>query len=261
MRGLESFKATGSQNGRERLEGDEEAIAIADFGSYLKNTESLERCRPGGWDDVCKDAVVESTQYQFLLSHFLLNNSNDKAALEVFWRRLSSRAREAHALEKLEALRLSVLSQVAVLKSLKRLGFAPHIAHPDEDAFEAIDVWADENAAVQIKGARHSDIAVEEADTLEFPGIAMKSGGFERHFNTRYTEEKFKKFSVKVNKYNEKYRTNPDQEKIKGYFIVVPEEHFSYTTGEPDEEFIETLRAKLAEEKILETIKKEKGLA
>lgn len=245
MRESESFRAAGQKSAREQTDGVEGATAITEFASYLENSARLEQCHGASWNSpLCKNAVVESTQYQFLLSHFLRNKSNDKDALDVFWHRLERTAREAHATENLKALRRSALSQVAVLKTLERLGYTPAIAHPHEDAFDAIDVWADDNAAVQIKGAKHADIAVEETDTLEFPGIESNIGGVERHFNTRFTEEKFKKFSVKVEKYNKKYQKN-----IRGYFIVVPENNFSFITGEPDEEFVETLRSKLAKEK------------
>ena len=88
-----------------------------------------------------KQQFKNLTEYQFLMTHFILQNSNDKAFLSDFWNILEKIGGQMGNLRDVHTQRNGVLTQVAVYKILEQLGERPRLSHPDEDAFEAIDLW------------------------------------------------------------------------------------------------------------------------
>jgi len=180
------------------------------------------------------------TQYQFLLTDFIIFNSKDKEFMKNFWRVWARIAENDGVLRQFNILKRGILSQVSVFKIFEALGFSPKLSHPKEDAFEAIDMWSGSGEAVQIKGTRDDDAAVLiETDEIGFPGVDIKDGKELKHLNS-YMQVQAQNFRAKLNRYN-KFT----QKDVKGFFIVIPHSKFDHITGEPDPEFVERVRAEL----------------
>lgn len=221
----------------DQLEG---VTVVIELGSFFENQKYLESCGvSSAWSTRCKKMVEETTQYRFLLSHFIKENSGDKEFLRLFWDAVDRLAQKMNALKEFHALRRATLSQNAVFKTLENIGYKPQIAHPREDAFDAVDLWTKEGA-VQIKGSpKKNDLIFEETDIIGFPAVEAEVDGETRHFDTHW-EQPIKKFSVKLKAYNDRYGKN-----MKGYFIVVPHQKFDAITGEPDAVFVQFIKSKL----------------
>ncbi|MDF1497282.1 MAG: hypothetical protein P1P90_04435 [Patescibacteria group bacterium] len=180
------------------------------------------------------------TQYQFLLTDFILFNSKDKEFMKNFWDIWATIAKNDGVLREFNILRRGILSQVSVFKIFEALGFTPKLSHPKEDAFEAIDMWSGSGEAVQIKGTPNDDAAVLiETDEISFPGVDINDGGELKHLNS-YMQNQAQKFRAKLSRYNK--FTKQD---VKGYFVVIPYSKFDHVTGEPDREFVNRVREEL----------------
>lgn len=195
-----------------------------------------------------RQMIEETTQYQFLLTHFIAQNSGDKQFLKLFWEVAEKAAKETDNLIELNRMRRGVLSQVAVYKILDAIGAHPTLSHPKEDAFHAIDLWA-EDQVVQIKGFRSGEPQLIETDTVSFPGTAVTRGDEVHHFDAYLTEE-LKKFRAKVLEYGKM-----TGKKLRGFLIQIPYHKFDFVTGEPSKDVIEFVRKNLPQPASSETKK------
>ncbi len=185
-------------------------------------------------------AIQSLTQYHFLLSHFVEQNSDDKAFLEDFWYTIEQLGVAANDLRQAQITRSGVVSQVAAYKIFKRLGRHPQLSHPREDAFEAIDMWSDDDTAIQVKtGKKASDELLLDTDSIAFPGIESREGDVVQHVNTDLMRD-IARFTTKSDDYGKRIG-----KKIKGYYAVIPRQTFDHVTGEPSEEIVERFRERL----------------
>lgn len=141
-------------------------------------------------------------------------------------------------LEILHRFRKSALSQVAILKVLEALGKRPRVAHPQEDAFHAIDLWMDQESVIQIKGGSKK-AAVIETDAISFPGIEVQGEDQTQHFNS-FLSHHAQKFKTKISDYE-----SVIGRKIKRFLVAIPYNKFDSVTGEPKEDFVEMIRKKI----------------
>jgi len=174
-----------------------------------------------------KDDFEYLTQYQFLLTDFIVYNGKDKAFMEKFWKVWAKIAQDQNLLNEFNKLKRGIMSQVAVHRLFAELGFAPKLSHPREDAFDAIDIWTERGEVVQIKGTRVPATQIEHKSTLKY-------------LNS-YMFQEAQRFRAKLKRYNQ--RTGKD---AKGYFVVIPYSKFDPITGEPDEDFVRQVKKELA---------------
>lgn len=175
------------------------------------------------------------TEYQYLLTHFLIANNQDEEMLSLFWEAMESRAGIDYA-RRFEGLRYGVLTQVAIYRVFEKLGIRPKLSHPAEDAFNAIDMWVMKDAAVQVKGdsVSHSPIIVN-AQEINFPGVEISSLNSKRHYNNGYGM-----FRAKLNAYRRK--TGKD---VAAFYVVLSHKSFNPITGEPSKNAVEFFKQKL----------------
>ena len=176
--------------------------------------------------------IESSTQDQFLFTHFLASNSDDKEFLRLFWSAAERLATAAGQLNDLNRLRRGVLSQVAVFKVLEALGAQPKLSHPKEDAFHATDLWTGQGEAVQVKGHREG-VGVFATDEVSPVGVQVTDADGVRHYDS-YLNNEMQKFRLKIGKYGEKIRRP-----IKGFLVQVPYSEFDPVTGMPTEKVIQ----------------------
>lgn len=217
----------------DQLEG---ITALFELNSFFNTNEQMKRHK--NWDEEKLKMVEQQTQYQFLLTDFVAHNSQDKEFLSVFWAAAERLAEKTNHLRELNLMRKAVLSQVAIFKVLEALGFNPKISHPKEDSFSAIDIWADQEKVIQIKGDGKSPVIIE-TKTIGFPGIELEQESQVNHYDSQIAYH-FYKFQVKISEYGHVIGKN-----LKGYLISVPYEKFDFITGEPDKEFAETINQQL----------------
>lgn len=211
--------------------------ALFGIREVLRMQKSLDRKRERG--EVHKDRKVfqDLTEYQFLFTHFLASNSEDKQMLEQFWIVVERAAKEMDQLPDLNRLRRGILSQVATVRLLEALGLQPQLSHPEQDAFDAIDLWAAGGTAVQVKGSAEAmQPAFIESDELAFPSIATRHRAEHRHFNSKLAHDSAR-FRAKLKQYAERTR-----QELRGYLLVIPNEKIDFVTGEPAPELIEFFR-------------------
>ncbi len=178
--------------------------------------------------------VEETTQYHFLLSHFILGNRNDKEFLGRFWETLEQLAKAKGDLKSAHKMRRGILSQVATHRIFEKLEMHPKLSHPAEDAFKAVDLWIEGTGAVQVKGTekKYQELFVE-TDSVSFPGTAIEhKNGTTDHYSG-YLAKEMQRFTMKLDKYGRERG-----EELKGYFVVVPYHEFDFVTGEPSDAIV-----------------------
>lgn len=232
----------------DQLEGVE---IIFGLEQYLKDQEAIDpdkqERKPTNKD--ARKIFQSITEYNFLLTHFIYNNSNDKAFLEKLWAVLGAMADRKKELPQFHQLQRGIATQVATALILKELGLKPKLSHPSEDAFNAIDLWTD-TAAVQIKGGKQRliDNVFIETDTIAFPGIeaTRKMTGEEKkelsktyHINSHMFQEA-QRFQTKLSKYNKLTGKN-----MRGYFFMIPYQKIDFVTGKPTPDLIATVKERM----------------
>lgn len=224
----------------DQLEGVEILFGVGDF---LKKQKNLDK--ETGRSRIDPERFKDLTEYQFLITHYIVQNQNDKEFLAKFWNVAEAVGKRTGTSEQLNILRLGLLGQAAVYKILKSLGENPQLSHPREDAFSAIDLWAgSEKSAVQVKlGKEVTEPAVLKSDAVAFPAIQAKTKEKSRYYSSKYFQDSAR-FAMKIKKYGEMTGKN-----IEGYTLIVPRHKIDFITGEPAPELVEFFREKLGAKK------------
>jgi hypothetical protein len=227
------------ENYPEELEGLSVILAMRNF--FRKSKSFNEEGGPKNSEERMK-VFRDFTEYQFLFTHFIVSNNQDKDFLEIFWKVAREIAEKEKAIKELNMLQRGQLSQVASFRIAKLLGFNPRISHPDEDAFNAIDLWAESDVALQITGSEEETPQFISSDYFPFPAIEIKDGLQKSRmlFSQKFVENKASKFLAKVDKYAR--HTGRD---IKGYMLVIPYSKIDFITGEPAPELVEFFKDKI----------------
>lgn len=215
-----------------------EGIAVL-FGlqDYFSNSKKLKELKGQKWGEEEKEVITNSTEFQFLLTHFISINEHNKEFLRTFWEVLEKTAETGGNLKQLHIMRQSILSQVSALKIFEALGAKPKLSHPREDAFEAIDMWSKNEDAIQIKSNKNiTEPMMTETDTAFFPGVITEDDEERCRYNSKYFADN-QRFGLNLKKYGKIIG-----KKLKGYLLVVPTAQFDFITGEPSEKIIEFVR-------------------
>ena len=220
---------------KEQLEG---ITAIFDFAPFLENRKKLED--PNLKTDEKKEAILGCTEYQYLLTHFVEANTMNDKFLARFWETIEGLAKAMGQSKSALPLRHGILSQVATYKILKAVGKEPDFSMPKDDAFNAIDLWASKDEAVQVKGAPYSTASIVETDDLSFPSTAVSVEGKTEYYSG-FLFDNVQKFRAKVSKYSKVVGHD-----VKGYLVVVPYGEFDPVTGEPTDKIVEMVRESLS---------------
>ena len=184
----------------------------------------------------------ELTQYHFLLSHFIKENTNDREFLQLFWDALYKIASPGYTKE-FNIYRAGVLTNVATFKIFESMGDNPKMSNPKDDAFNSIDMWAGEDV-VQIKGdSRATNVEVVEVkngELISVPGIIVDKNNQSKYYSPEMFN-KIQRFKVKFDEYK---RTigKPD---MKAYFVVIPYSMVDRVTGEPTDALVSEVKNKI----------------
>ncbi|MDP3963139.1 MAG: hypothetical protein Q8Q39_01445 [bacterium] len=229
----------------DQLEGVEVLFGLPDYFKSQELLAKIPHSTPEQFEQEVAPAIEDCTEFHFLVTHFLLSNSNDKEFLSRFWTTLEDLAKASGDLKQTQIMRRGVVTQVAVQKVFEALGEHPQLSHPQEDAFRAVDLWADTDHAVQVKGTSHAkDGGIWSTDEMALPAVRIRDqDGSERHYSSHYTAEA-NRFRLKISRYGKQIGRN-----LKGYFIVVPYQKIDFVTGEPDPGFVEEVREALKAQK------------
>ncbi|MEI6843318.1 MAG: hypothetical protein WCK48_02335 [bacterium] len=221
----------------DQLEGVE---ALFGFVDCLRDTDKLDRGEVKHKDR--SKVYEELTQYQFLVSHFIKENSEDKEFLTLFWNALHKISAPGYIRE-FNIYKHGILTQVATFKIFEKIGENPTMSHPKEDAFKSIDMWVGEDA-VQIKGDARATklelVEVKKEGVVGVPGIIIDKNNQSRYFSSEMFG-KIQRFKVKF----EEYKKYLGKEHIKAYFLVIPFSMIDPVTGEPSAELVAEAKSKI----------------
>lgn len=194
-----------------------------------------------------KYAIRELTEYQSLLTHFLIQNSQNKDELERFWDLLKKTASASGKTEEFQTMRQGVLGQVATFLSLNELKLHPHLAHPRLDMFDQIDLQAkDTNSKkeidIQIKSTKRvSSPEIFSSQEVYFPSVEVNQrDNTVINIADKYFVQKNKVFQMHLHKYQDMIK-----KQVKGYLVVIPYQEIDNITGQPSSEIIDFLKQKL----------------
>jgi hypothetical protein len=221
----------------ERYPNEQEAIeALFGISGYLDTSRAIQVMKDRG-QEVQKELYRTLTEYNFTLTHFV-KVASENQFLSGFWGLLSTIGRELGGEDsaRIEWLHGCVVTQVAIAKAFEVLGEGTSLAHPDEDAYHATDLWAEDDA-VQVKGANVKAVQFIDVDTMTYPAASVRHGRTEDVYTSFYDEE-VNRFGLKLKKYGEM-----KGREIRGHFVVVPYAMVNWNTGEPSEELITEFRA------------------
>ncbi len=180
-------------------------------------------------------------EYQFLLTHFAINNAGDADFMKRFWAAARTITEKTGTDADFTRIRAGILPAVATFKVLEALGQSPGLSRPHEDAYRSIDLWFGKSSAVQVKNSRDDEAVVERTDSVEFPGVLVDSPEGSKHFSVNGEPDEVGKFGMKVESYGRYLGRH-----LEGYFIRIPSAQIDRNTGLPSPALIESLRAKIA---------------
>lgn len=185
--------------------------------------------------DERKKLFQNLTEYQFLLTHFIITNNKNKEMLSFFWEAAKRNAGKEYQW-RFEKLKRSVLTQSAIFHACEKLGIRPKLSHPSEDAFSAIDMWVMGDSVIQVKGDMHlSEPFIVSVDEIDFPGLKISSADKRNYYNNGYS-----RFRRKLAAYRKTKEKN-----INAFFVILPHKGFDPITGEPDDKVVDFFREEL----------------
>src|SRR3989339_203082 len=229
----------------EQIEGVEVLFGIIDF---LKKQKAFDANKARGErmsEPERTNTFRDFTEYQFLFTHFIINAAGDRAFLEDFWSVAEAMAKDVDCLKEMQRLRRALVSQASVYHILREVGETPNLSHPREDAFNAIDLWANHTTAIQIKGWNEEEPALFESDHLVFPSAQTGREGKQSLFTSlEYMRDKNYQFIGKVKQYGRVIKQN-----LTGYMMVVPYSKIDFVTGEPAQELVAFFKDKMKQVK------------
>lgn len=253
-RGLMRLKEIYLQKFPDQLEGVEALFGVMPFFGAQAQLDNVKEKQERISQNEKLSLIQDITEYRFLLGHFILNNGDKSGFLRAFWDTIQQMAGEAdqHLGTRYSriahSLRRSTLSQVATFKILREAGAEPTLSHPVEDAFHAVDLWADSENAIQIKGAfedQQNDLLVVETDVAGFPGSEIEKENGEVHHIGNYVDQQLRGFMAKLSEYKPIYKEATGKEIKKGYLVVIPYSKFDPVTGNPSPDVVKTIKGKL----------------
>ena len=213
-------------------ESTERMAVIASFPSFLDTSKKLKMEEIEDEDEILA-AYRDVTEFQFLITHYVVSQAQDAPGLKEMWRQLREAAALKNEGQNFSMFQRGVVTQVATHRIFKELGFNPKISHPDEDAFKKIDMWSDDKHAVQIKGSAHENFGIYETDEVGPAPVEISEDGKTR-----------KLFDSQIRSFRTKLKSFGND--VKGYFIVIPSDKLDFATGEPSRELVELVKQKIA---------------
>ncbi len=177
----------------DQLEG---VNALFGFVDCLNNMYALENRRMPHEKRLA--TIEELTQYHFLLSHFIKENTADREFLQLFWDALYKIASPGYTKE-FNIYRAGVLTNVATFKIFESLGDSPKMSNPKDDAFNSIDMWAGDDV-VQIKGDSSATkvevVEVKNGELISVPGVIVDKNNQSKYYSPEMFN-KIQRFKVK----------------------------------------------------------------
>ncbi|MBX4198587.1 hypothetical protein KW782_04660 [Candidatus Parcubacteria bacterium] len=169
-------------------------------------------------------------QYQMLVAHFIIANGHDRELLEDFWKVSEDVVNQLEYNDGInfKVFRFGILTQVAVYKIFEKIKKDPRTPHPREDLTYKIDLWADENTPIQIKGRTvGSKFKILNLDDTGMDAQRKRNEGI-----SELLLRHLKRFKKNVTRPGSPF----GDENAKGLLVAIPHDTFDLVTGEPSEE-------------------------
>jgi hypothetical protein len=216
---------------RDDLEG---VTALFELPSFLANDRILNEMREAGIPDKKEfhDRLFDVTEYQFLLTHYVIERSGNEAGasfLADFWNMCKRAAAALGASETFESMKIGILSQVAAYRLLETIGREPALSHPGSDATEAVDM-VDRGDIFQVKTAANEFVIQEisKDGVITFPGIIERGPSNGRSYYIDTHGRELSAFRQSAERYRREHAVD---ENFKAIFMVIPAGMLDQTTG------------------------------
>lgn len=221
----------------------ETIAAIFDIKSVLEAQRELEIAREQKKRierEKLKELMRNLTEWHFLVTH-LFTCIQDKSVAASFWTELSQISK-IFSDKSLRGIRKGIIGQVGVYKTLKKFGLQPKIAHPDEDAFEKMDLSVSSplaETAIQTKYTEKIQQPLVIKDDIDYPSVFLEkldSQTYLSHYDIEQMmrlRESCRKKSARIGK------------KIEALYLAIPEGSFDPDTGEPTEKFLKQIEPEI----------------
>lgn len=228
------------KNYPEQAEIIEAIFDIKDIAEIEKDLTTSKEQKKKIEREKLKDMMRDLTGWHFLVTH-LLSQNQDKSFAISFWSELG----EIHKLfsdRPLRGVRKGIIGQVGVYKTLEKFGLKPKITHPDEDAFEKMDLLISSPAvetAIQTKYTKRVKQPLVIKDNIDYPSVLLDkldSQTYISHYDIEQMmrlRESCRKKSIRIGK------------KVEALYFAIPEGSFDPDTGEPSEEFLKQIEPEI----------------
>jgi len=216
-------------------ESAERKAVISSFPAFLKTQYKIKMEEIEDEKEL-HAAHEDITEYQFLITHHVLSESDNASSLRDMWRKLREIARQKEEEQNFSIFQRGIVTQVAIHQVFKELGFNPRFSRPKHDAFKKIDLWSDAKHAVQVKGSACEKFGIFETDEIGLTPVEISEDGKTK----KLFDNEFRLFKTKLKSFGND---------VKGYFIVIPSDKIDFTTGKPSKELIDLIRQKISPQK------------
>lgn len=231
-----------------QIEGIEALFGFKDFLAEQKKLDEMIQ-KNHGWTEQSLEICQRLTEYRYLMTDFVINNSGNRNFLENFWQMMGDAAKQSGNYKEFGGLQRSTISQVSVFHAFKKLGMEPKLSHPKEDAFKAIDIWVGPDEVAQIMGTDDEMIV----DYIAFPGVEAQRGDEISHIADCQTARS-NKLMAKTEQFIRKasaYGKYLGKKNLKGYIIAMPlrRDMVDPVNGEPSEKYMDFFESRLSANK------------
>jgi hypothetical protein len=234
----------------DKLETIEVLFGLKDF---LDNQNSIQNSDKKLDSEDVKKIFIELAEYYFLLTHFVLLKSGDRAFMNLFWLVMEEIAAQNNQSEKnFKTIKNSVLSQVAAYKILEKLGKNPILSRPSDDAFLGVDLWADNGKiGFQVKGGKKGVPALVNANKSYEIIFFQENQNPQENQNSQENQriKGSQKDFLLEETFNLRQKLRQESKKLKSqnplYILFIPYRFFDEITGDPDPKLINFFQEKL----------------
>lgn len=197
------------------------------------------------YNEYCNDF----TEYQFLISHFIVANSLDKKFLKRFWNFFEKYCQVHNLQETLDRLRKGILTEIAADKTItKILGVAPTKSKPKEDKLKAVDMWMNSTMPVQVATGAYPVLIIDETLYIQsekdnFRKVLIDEIDLNEDLVISRYVEKYLEFNRKIHYGAPEWWAKKIRNKhIVGSLFVINFNQIDLINGDPSEQMVKFFR-------------------
>jgi hypothetical protein len=220
----------------------EAIFGSVEFIEAREQLTKLQRSREERESDEIIELKKKLAGWQAAVGRLLIKNQEREFAqrfwsnLDGIFKRLSDKG--------VGMIRLGIVGQVGIYRTLEKLGFKPLFSTPEEDVVYKTDLVLPlsekEIAAIQIKYSdRVGGFVIQEVEEINYPTVKLSQVDQEINFSSHYLNGMLRLREKCAD------RSQRENKRIRGFYIFCASGIFDPYSGEPSSEFLKQIKPEI----------------